>query len=120
MLMRRFLLLAYIIVVLLLAFLPPMRLPQQAVAVSGFIKVYHVVAFVPLTILMWLTFSQNQSVRPAFVNSALTAFLFGVIIESAQAFIPYRTGRWQDLVSNALGIAIGLFYIGAAVRRKQR
>jgi hypothetical protein len=41
-------------------------------------------------------------------SAAALVFAATLVIEAAQLFIPGRTGCWEDVCANAIGVAIGL------------
>jgi len=60
-------------------------------------------------ILAWLL-ARALAARPALLNAvgaAALAWLFGLLIEGAQAFHPDRTFEVRDLIANAYGAAGG-------------
>lgn len=92
---------------------------QEITPDTGLDKVEHVVAFGALAwcgvLALWR--------RPAAL-SWLTAglLLLGVGIELAQSLVPGRTASWNDIVADALGIALGLALttvLAGALERRQ-
>lgn len=114
---RRLVLIAYTAALFVLAVTPPVPLPVPA---RGFgLKLYHVVAFFVFTLMVRYATGGKEG-RPALFRALLLPFAVGVAIEAVQLFIPYRSGRWQDLISNAVGIGLGLVVIAAVqlIRRR--
>lgn len=119
---RSWIVFIYMIALLLLAFTPPVPVPLQPAGLL--IKVHHVAAFLVLTVLTWLSLTPVARGGIAALSLAIViAFLFGVLIEGVQSFIPYRSGQWQDLISNAIGVALGalgisVFLLGSRHRSR--
>lgn len=115
---RLVILIVYSIFLLLLAFSPPVRIPIKSITIGIKLKSHHILAFIPLTPLLWL--SAKLYVRShlgAIAIAIAGAFFFGALVEVIQVFIPYRSGQARDLISNIIGIALGLPII-AALRNK--
>jgi VanZ family protein len=71
---------------------------------TGWDKLNHLLAFAVFTFI-----AQGASGRPGRPSLATvtSAFLYGVLIEAVQAWVPGRSSDWQDLLANASGIAVG-------------
>lgn len=80
----------------------PINSLSDQITVNGPLK--HIAAF---CLLAWLQFRAFPSTSTLQQIALLLAF--GVLIEIAQAFIPYRTASLVDLAMDAIGIAV--FYI---------
>lgn len=106
--LRLLILIAYCTLLLLLAFLPPVPIPGQPAGID--LKLHHVAAFTVLTVLTWIYLQAKMTSR-SLTSSIIFAFAFGVFIELVQLTIAYRSGRWQDLISNAVGILLGVLVI---------
>ena len=76
-----------------LAYLPP-------VAFDWWDKAQHALAFMLLGTLGLLAYPQ------AVLRLLIGLLVFGAVIELAQATTGWRYGDWQDLLANALGLAI--------------
>lgn len=114
---RRVILIVYMAALFLLAVTPPVPAPLTP---GGFgLKLHHVAAFFVFTLLAWYAYGTGAD-RKTLLRAVLHSFAVGVAIEAVQVFIPYRTGRWQDLISNAAGIALALPVIAAVRTHKRR
>lgn len=106
---RAMLVIAYVVSLLMLAFSPPLPFRLQPEGTAW--KLHHVAAFAVLTVLTHLVLRPRS--RPgvgSLAAAAAAAFLFGVFVEWVQTFLPYRSGQARDLLSNALGIGIGVVF----------
>lgn len=78
------------------------RLPDAASLVSD--KIEHFAAYALLSLLAILGW---RNVMAAW-RLAVSAALFGALMECLQAFAPGRSPEWLDLFANTTGAAIGL------------
>lgn len=90
-------------------------LSEQATSVLGHLTVYFA-----LTVLTWwglgaLELTSRQRVATAFA----VAVLYGLSDEWHQSFVPGRTPDWRDLLTDAIGAAIGLL-IATRLARSSR
>ena len=82
----------YISLITFLAFIPS----NQAVMVfPNFDKLVHFGAFFVLFLLLDLAFKGTASFKALGI-----LILYGVAIESAQVFIPYRSGEMNEILAN--------------------
>ena len=72
---------------------------------TGWDKLNHLLAFAVLGVLAQGV--RGRPGRPA-VAAVVSTFLYGVLIEAVQAWVPGRSSDWQDLLANAAGIAVGV------------
>ncbi len=103
--------LAYTVLLIVLATAPPIRLP--ALAAMPTLKWHHVSAFAVYVFLLgWAlhAFPRLRTWLRYFITGTV-AFSFGVLIEFVQRDIPYRSGQWIDLFPNSLGIVGGLIIL---------
>lgn len=107
---RRLILLVYTITLFVLAVIPPVPVPVQAGGLG--LKLHHVAAFFVLTLLIRYG-SRINGRRPKLAATVLLPFTVGVAIEAVQLFIPYRSGRLYDLISNSAGIVLALVVVAA-------
>ncbi|NLK07537.1 MAG: VanZ family protein [Firmicutes bacterium] len=100
----------YSVVIFILAVIPPVGVSVQRG--NMVFKLHHIAAFMFHVIFVWMHL--NDSFPTHRYLAFGISFVFGVLIEFVQVFLPYRTGSIQDLVQNALGIVIGLgvVYLG--------
>ena len=88
----------YISLITFLAFIPS----NQAVMVfPHFDKLVFFGAFFVLFFFLDLAFK-----GPASFKALGTLIIYGIAIESAQVFIPYRSGEMYDLLANASGLLV--------------
>lgn len=85
--------------VLVLALVPS----SYALPYKGWDKSNHILAFAVLTYLGNKAFTQNA------FKLIIGLFAFGSLIEVLQTFTSTRSGEWQDLIADVLGIFAGLF-----------
>ncbi|WP_165495655.1 VanZ family protein [Marinobacter halodurans] len=84
---------------------------EHPIQVSSWDKINHLAAFIELTLLTRLGWPRMKASM-----AALAMLGFGILIEIAQAPLPYRETSALDVVADSLGIAAGLFlwrYTGA-------
>ncbi len=96
--------------VCVLAFMPA----PPSLDISGGDKFQHILAFVCLAACAALSL---QPGRPAAARVALAMLCFGIFIEWVQSGLPSRSAEWQDVVADAVGIAVGLLVVAQARRR---
>jgi len=90
---------ALVLAVGVLSLLPLAYLPEQAATVWD--KAQHAIGFAVLAVLgLWAYPSRAWLVLPGLL-------LFGALIELAQAATGWRHGDWQDVLANAVGLALG-------------
>ncbi len=78
----------------------------------------HFIMFLPMPILFWLNFKSFASTRVfniiIFVGfTLLIAFLF----EAIQYFLPYRAFNVNDVLSNFVGVSLGLLVLNIVKNR---
>ncbi|WP_456399893.1 VanZ family protein [Persephonella sp.] len=86
----------YITVITVLALLPAPETPTND-------KLNHLIGFFILSFLM------KWGLKKGYWTTFFWSFLYGVIIEFIQYFIPYRSGEYGDVVADTLGSIFGLF-----------
>lgn len=96
----RALLVALMLAIAVLAFDPH---PPESID-TGWDKLNHGLAFAVLAPCAALAF---QGRRRRWIDAALLALAFGAFIEVVQTQIPGRSGEWEDLLADAVGIAVG-------------
>lgn len=88
-----------VLAVLVLSLLPVDYLPEQATTVWD--KAQHAFGFAVLTVLgLWAYPSRARLVLPGLL-------MLGALIELAQGATGWRHGDWQDVLANAVGVALG-------------
>jgi VanZ family protein len=95
----RFIFFVTAIAVLFLAIVPN----STPLPTTGWDKSNHLIAFAALAYLGQKAFSQNS------FKLIIGLIAFGGLIEMLQTFTPTRSGEWQDLITDVIGIFIGLF-----------
>ena len=95
--------------IFVLSLLPSDRLPH--IATSIWDKAQHALAFTLLAVLALLAWPG----RPVW-RTAGALLLYGIAIEWAQAATGWRHGDAQDVLADAVGVAIGCVLV-AAIRR---
>ncbi len=98
-----------LVIVLVLALVPPPDLPSH----SGSDKLHHALAFTVLTLLLSLA---HPTLSVALRVAALLAY--GLVMEALQSFTTYRSAEWSDLLADTLGILLGLLLARALYRRQ--
>lgn len=97
--MIRVVFLAAIAAVALLAWLP---LSPPELSESHGDKLNHIAAF----LLLYLLFRRAWNL-PVPIMVALL-FSYGMLLETVQYFLPYRTFSWLDIAADLVGIALGV------------
>ena len=67
-----------------------------------FISTNHVFAFILLSLIAWLTYSQYSKITLVFYY----LFFLSIILEILHILIPMRSFEWSDLFGNILGVFI--------------
>lgn len=80
---------------------------------TGWDKLNHGLAFAVLTPCAALAL---QGLRQRWLGAALLAGAFGAFIEIVQTQIPDRSGEWEDLLADAVGITLGRL-VGLLIER---
>ena len=80
----------------------------------GWDKLNHVAAFAALAVTASLGFAR------AWARVGVSLLAYGALIEVVQAFIPNRSADWDDLLADAIGIALGLALAAGASRWLRR
>jgi glycopeptide antibiotics resistance protein len=70
----------------------------------------HAIAFIPLPVLSWIHrgCSKNFFNQAGYRNTIIFCFLLAIVAETLQIFVPTRTFNPLDIVSNSLGVVLGL------------
>ncbi|MGQ0548554.1 MAG: VanZ family protein [Armatimonadota bacterium] len=67
----------------------------------------HAAAYGILTVLLRYATAPRGTARGALL-AAGAAIAYGVLLEGAQAALPYRTAEARDLLANAIGVAVAV------------
>lgn len=89
-------------------------LSGQITSVLGHFTVYFVLAALAWWALGAFSLSSRQRVIIAFS----VALLYGISDEWHQSFIPGRTPDWRDVLTDAIGAAVGLFVVTRLARTR--
>jgi len=71
---------------------------------TGWDKSNHALAFASLMVAGFFGYASS---RARLVGLWLALLALGAGIEIAQTYVPNRSGEWQDLLADALGLALG-------------
>jgi len=96
----------YTVIMVVLVLVPPY--PGKVVLLTSVPKILkHFMASAIFSVLIFRYLKNERISLPQLLcASALIPFVFGIIAELVQVQIPYRSGRWQDLLPNAGGILV--------------
>jgi VanZ family protein len=89
--------------------------PEWAVRKTAHFSEYMILG----TLLVAGFFNRSRVAKTALLSLA-AGFLYAVSDEVHQIFVPGRTGRFTDVVIDTLGIALSVFIMWQALRRRQR
>ena len=78
-----------------------------------FISTNHVLAFILLSLIAWLTYSQYSKITLVFYY----LFFLSIILEILHILIPMRSFEWPDLFGNILGVLI--FFVAYEIFKKK-
>ncbi len=116
-LIRRFVLPAYVVGLLLLMFVPVPPMPSYLP--GDFDKVVHVGLFLVLAALAYASGLGGRG--PAVTLIVVASAGLAAVIEVVQSQLPYRSGDPKDFIAGTLGALVGAlaarFAIGLAARR---
>jgi glycopeptide antibiotics resistance protein len=72
-------------------------------------KIMHAILFIPIVPLTW------AAVRPRYIVTKIfilwSGFIFGVITEIVQYYLPYRTGDISDVAADIVGSVLGIPFL---------
>jgi len=74
----------------------------------------HIPAYLVLTFLLWKSFLKNK-----LLICVIAAFLYGLLNECFQMFVPYRTASLMDLILNGIGIMLAVIIIERFFSKKE-
>ncbi|MCC5922052.1 MAG: VanZ family protein [Cyclobacteriaceae bacterium] len=107
----------WIVLCALLTLLPGSSMPDSASLVKGADKIAHIVMFAVLVFLLIVGFKKQYEfffVRHYAVPFAIACgWIYGIVIEIAQHFIPGRGFEWNDIFADLIGCILGYlsFYL---------
>lgn len=85
---------------------------------TGWDKANHLLAFAAMTATAWRGWAHDAAGRRAGAAVIATQCALGVLIELLQSQVPGRSADAQDLVADALGIALGALLAWRLLRRR--
>lgn len=68
-------------------------------------KLYHLIAYCWLSILPMVGYSERNFA----LKASLSMILLGILLETAQFYIPGRTFSVADIIMNTLGVILGIY-----------
>lgn len=92
------------LMVLLYTYLGTVEIPSS-VAASYNDLVAHALGYVVLTAVAIFAFPQKRW----FLRLALACFMYSILIECIQYFLPYRSFSLLDILANGSGVLVGLW-----------
>ena len=120
----RILLAVYLVTVFILCFGKFEAGPDISMSVWGIPtdKLVHFAMFLPFPILTYFSLGGHLESRRSRILALLQILFAGLLLavatESAQSFIPYRSGEWFDLLADSLGILTATLILLPFVCRK--
>jgi glycopeptide antibiotics resistance protein len=78
------------------------KIQPQIIRDLSFISTNHVFAFILLSLIAWLTYSQCSKITLVFYY----LFFLSIILEILHILIPMRSFEWSDVFGNILGVFI--------------
>ena len=119
----RILLLVYLAAVCVLCFARFDESPSMSLSFWGIPsdKIVHFLMFAPFPILAWFSLGKFPERRKRLLTLGgllLLGLVLAVFTEGIQWFIPYRSGDWRDLLSDALGLLATTLILIPIVCRK--
>lgn len=104
-----------------LLFTPGSSLPKTGISIPHFDKIVHATMFAILVFLFQLDSYSTPKAKLKVVLLIITVLLFGCLSEYIQfMYIPGRSGTYQDLVADVIGVAIGLLLFKLAGKKVQK
>ncbi len=110
----------WLMVVLVLSFIPGDQLPEVKIEWLEIDTVVHIGMYLGLSFLMLIGFFhvKNELFRIQVLYSVVICIMIGFLVELIQGYyIPNRFFSWRDVVANGLGSILG-FLIFAIYRKK--
>lgn len=120
----RILLAVYLVTVLFLCFGKFGEGPDISLSFWGIPtdKLVHFAMFFPFPILTYFSLGARPREKKrlffALLQILFAGFILAVFTESAQHFIPYRSGEWSDLFADTLGLLTATLILFPFVCRK--
>ena len=90
-------------------------MPKIDVKISSIDKVYHLIAYLTLTLCWLFSFYRKPSLKYIII---ILCILFGIIIEILQSTLTvYRTADYKDIIANTVGIVLGLLIFNQIIKK---
>ena len=96
---------AYLVLILLVSSIPGNAIPKTWFSLGWEDKLYHMIEFSVLGILAYLAY--YQELRNPFIYFIAGGFLFGLVDELYQSFIPGRFPNAFDIIADGIGVICG-------------
>lgn len=114
---------AYLILIFIMSSHPAPEPVKQVPVYSGF-KIVHVVEYGFLTVLFIFALlnTWEAELKKVLIVAILLTIGAGVFDEIHQSFVPSRTGRFQDIVTNTLAAmtVCGVYYLKCHFDRREQ
>lgn len=82
----------------------------------GVDKIAHLLFYIPLSFLFYISFSASGIKRHVFILSVLFSCLYGISDELHQIFVPGRIASIGDFMADSIGAFIGSFIANSLKR----
>ncbi len=80
------------------------KLPKVGI---GFDKVLHLLAYIPLAFLFYISIHTSGFRKHAFIAALCFASMYGITDEIHQSFVPGRDAAIGDVIADCIGAIIG-------------
>ena len=99
------------IVILILTVIPSHRIPEPPDWSISFDKLAHSLMFMALSLLLLIKSGIRH--QRQLIQVILLLATYGLLLETLQLFVPFRSFSWLDVIANIVGIISGNFiYLG--------
>jgi len=96
---------AYLVLILMVSSIPGNSIPKNWFSLGWEDKLYHMIEFSVLGILAYLAY--YKELRNPFIYFIAGGFLFGLVDEFYQSFIPGRFPNAFDIIADGIGVICG-------------
>jgi len=98
-----------------IAYLSLVRVSTQGVGFAGIDKLFHFIAYFTLSFSWLLAFYRKVRLKYVII---ILCILYGILIEVLQnKLTDYRTGDYQDIIANTIGIFIALIFFNLIFKK---
>ena len=99
-----------------IAYLSLMRMPKvEVISFNNIDKLYHLFAYFTLSSCWLFSFYKKPSLKYIII---LICIIYGIIIEVLQDTLTlYRTGDYNDVLANTIGIILGLLVFNIILKK---